>query len=728
VPTTLPDLQSGEPYIRKILTKAHTTYVLLSDNSLWGWGAEVHEEYYLFNQPQSEEPSYPPQLLLEDVRDIGFHASKSAYLGYIIKTDGSLWTWGREGFINGELYKVMDSVVSAAVSSFGGDNEFFRSLALTADGNLWGWRVYEPEKEPILHLGNVVAALCGGHQFLALKSDGSVWAWGWNWEGQVGNGSRADQNIPLQVLDPSYEIVEIFLDTGCSFARSKDGTLWGWGALGDFRLVDEAGSPIENSFVPRRLPTGIRYLQRHVVPDESADPMDACFILYDNGELWSRGINNYGQLGREALPYTEDYGLVMANVESFDYGHYHVAALTTEGELFTWGSNTYAQLGTGKLSQSLGWVKIMDSVRDVAVVARTFHVGDRDGPHVLAVDENDALWAWGDNQRGQVGNGSLQLATMPQRIMDNVAKVAAGREISFAVQNDGSFWRCGMNDPGPGYEENPYFTTPTRVMDGVRDVFACGNFHMVLKDDGTLWGKGHSRSGLVGESSPPGFAIPIMEQVYGYNYLLDQVKDVSIGLSHCLVIRDDDSLWGWGSNWTNQLGTSDIEEINYTDWLPGREPLPIQLMEGVVSIAAGGDSGSGGSIGHSLVVTEAGELYGWGYNYYKQVESSARGLVPPVLLGQGYSQVAAGMWDSAAIDRKGTLRIWGNGFGLQYGDDWLLAKVEEVSKVFLSPGTYYIIKEDGSLWGWGSNGCAQLGIGTYRANPVPYKVPLPFEE
>jgi alpha-tubulin suppressor-like RCC1 family protein len=94
----------------------------------------------------------------------------------------------------------------------GGD---FHSAALKSDGTVWTWGgnfngqlgdgtdVERTTPVPVLGLTNVVAIAARDHHDLALKADGTLWAWGWNINGQLGDNTTIDRNIPVQVLFPS---------------------------------------------------------------------------------------------------------------------------------------------------------------------------------------------------------------------------------------------------------------------------------------------------------------------------------------------------------------------------------------------------------------------------------------------------------------------------------------------------------------------------------------------
>ncbi|MFP2932743.1 RCC1 domain-containing protein, partial [Pyxidicoccus sp. 3LG] len=116
------------------------------------------------------------------------------------------------------------------------------SLALKSDGTVWAWgvtyygqmfdhqaRTVRPTPTQVPGLTGVVALREGGWHWLALKSDGTVWAWGQNHEGQLGDGTFTPRPTPAQV--PGLTGVEVLAAGGeHSLALKSDGALWTWGS------------------------------------------------------------------------------------------------------------------------------------------------------------------------------------------------------------------------------------------------------------------------------------------------------------------------------------------------------------------------------------------------------------------------------------------------------------------------------------------------------------------
>jgi alpha-tubulin suppressor-like RCC1 family protein len=100
----------------------------------------------------------------------------------------------------------------------------------------------------VRNLTGVVAVAAGGSHSLAVKSDGTLWAWGWNLRGQLGDGTTTDSREPKQVLTG---VVAMEAGNSYSLAVKSDGTLWTWGANDQGQLGD--GTTTSRS-MPGQLP------------------------------------------------------------------------------------------------------------------------------------------------------------------------------------------------------------------------------------------------------------------------------------------------------------------------------------------------------------------------------------------------------------------------------------------------------------------------------------------
>ena len=225
------------------------TVALKSDGTVWTWGSNVFGQ---LGNGTSTDSLLPVQVTgLSGV----FVAVGAGYSHTIaIKSDGTLWVWGRDDYLLGDgtifdpyapftASPVQVTGLPGVVAAGGG---YHHTVALKGDGTLWawGWNEYGqvgvgPTKgfTPLQVLDGVVVGGAAYYHTVALKSDGTVWVWGWNEYGQVGTGNTTDQFQPVQMTTLSG-VSAVTAGWYNSFAFKSDGTVWGWGYNNNHELGD----------------------------------------------------------------------------------------------------------------------------------------------------------------------------------------------------------------------------------------------------------------------------------------------------------------------------------------------------------------------------------------------------------------------------------------------------------------------------------------------------------
>ena len=361
-------------------------------------------------------------------------------------------------------------------------------------------------------------------------------------------------------------------------------------------------------------------------------------VVDGSGVLWTWGMGGYGQLGVGTTYDSATPVRVMGDVYSVSTSGSNGAAIRTDGSLWMWGSNAVGELGLpGVHDRNVGLmgdfpiqtrpVKVMDSVQAVSA-------GEQ---FVLAIGNDGALWAWGDNNFGQLGDGTTTHRSRPVKIMEDVVACAAGDDFSAAVKSDGTLWTWGYNGFGQlGDGTTTSRSTPKQVMTGVKMVSACFSGCAAVKTDGTLWIWGLNKHGQIGNGT--------VTESHTPKEVLDNVRFVSLGSGHTAAIRYDGSLWLWGDNEYGALGNGGSGNYHHTS---GYKPAgyhydqtrPAQLMEDVYAVSAGG-------LG-TAVIRADGSLWTWGYRDVGEKRLApersglAVGLPEPVA---GFYDVRPGDW------------------------------------------------------------------------------------
>jgi alpha-tubulin suppressor-like RCC1 family protein len=277
---------------------------------------------------------------------------------------------------------------------------------LIADRVLWGWGYNGfgqlgrghtnslPAPLPVEYANGFVvsdaaAAAAGTLHTLILRTDGRVFATGFNASGQLGDGTTTDRLRAVEVPGLA-NITAIAAGGQFSLALRSDGTVWAWGA-------NNAGQLGDGTTTSRSSPVQVSGLAG--VTAIAAGTEHALALRADRS-VWAWGANGAGQLGdNTTVSRTAPVRAVIGSVLSIAAGGSTSVAMS-EGPI-AWGSNSNGQLGTGSLAPAFR--SFPSSIPTLPGGTYTFAVGAN---HVLALRDDGTLWAWGGNDSGQIGNGT----------------------------------------------------------------------------------------------------------------------------------------------------------------------------------------------------------------------------------------------------------------------------------------------------------------------------------
>jgi len=336
-----------------------------------------------------------------------------------------------------------DYVITGALSAGS-----LHSVALAANGTVWafgsdwtgqlGNGTAGDALTPVQVLTGAVAIAAGDRHTLAVKADGTVWSWGAGQYGRLGNGSTGGVvQTPTQISFTGGAAVAAGLQH--SLVLKSDGTVWAFGYNGSGQLGD--GTTTERTSAVQVIGiTGIVAI---------ATSRDASYALQVDGAgagiVWAWGANNFGQLGdgstlSRSTP-TKVTGLAGAtHIAAGLYADF-ATAIGADGRVYGWGKNDKAQLGIGDLIN-----------RTTAVLLPVISAGRLLGAgsdYALAVDATARTWAWGDASTGALGVGlvaNYQRLMVPARSdLGGVLAVAGGDRHTLALMPDGTVRGFGDN-------------------------------------------------------------------------------------------------------------------------------------------------------------------------------------------------------------------------------------------------------------------------------------------
>lgn len=233
-----------------------------------------------------------------------------------------------------------------------------------------------------------------------------------------------------------------------------------------------------------------------------------------------------------------------------------------DGTVWAWGSNTYGQLGDNSTENRLLPVQVHGEMDRGFLTGVTSVVC---GPeHTLALLSDGTVWAWGRNNYGQLGNGTSGeefLSSTPVNVLNltNVIAIAANNNqwdsFSLALKDDGTVWAWGRNrygQLGNGISgEDAFSSTPVQVtgLANIVAVAAGGTHALALKNDGTVWAWGSNNHGQVGDGTNQNIrTTPVqVKGLDGVGYLTD-VLAIAAGYRFSMALKNDGTVWFWGYN------------------------------------------------------------------------------------------------------------------------------------------------------------------------------------
>lgn len=330
------------------------------------------------------------------------------------------------------------------------------TLAIKTDGTLWAWgrNTYgqlgdgtNADKNIPTQIGsdnNWSSISAGGIDYLdfslAIKTDGTLWAWGRNNEAQLGNGNYTSTNTPIQIGN-STDWRSISAGGNFSVAIKTNGTLWTWG-LNNYGQLGLGNSAIIGKSSPFQIGT-VNTWDKVELGDYFALAIKA------DGTLWSWGRNEKGQLGDST---TADKILPVqignnTNWQIISAGSAHSIAIKNDGTLWCWGRNAEGQLGDGTIVNKSYPIQIGS--------ATTWSKISAGGYHSVAILSNGTAKSWGWNGSKQLGNGTGGNINVPTQIGQFVptwqnywSSISAGYNFNIAITDFGKLRTFGRNDNG----------------------------------------------------------------------------------------------------------------------------------------------------------------------------------------------------------------------------------------------------------------------------------------
>ncbi|RAK66188.1 hypothetical protein [Hymenobacter edaphi] len=310
------------------------------------------------------------------------------------RTDGTLWSWGRnewgqlgDGTCTPRVLPVQVGRATVWQQASAGE---CRTVALRQNGALWTWGNNEygllgiglrlPFSPVPVNVGQSKwkSVATGAAHSVAVRQDGTLWGWGSCGYGALSNGFRPDnghhQTRPV-CIKPGTNWQRVVANSGQTLAFRTNGTLDGWGAVGPATIVSTLPTP------------GKKW-------KEATGGTAHTVTIRADSTLWVWGRNQEGQLGIEPERLEGHFSSVFlqpipgSSWVSVAAGAAYTLAVRADGTLWAWGQNKDGQLGMGYTSSVEQHPKQVGTATDWKSVAAS-------NTYSAAIKTDGTLWVWG---------------------------------------------------------------------------------------------------------------------------------------------------------------------------------------------------------------------------------------------------------------------------------------------------------------------------------------------
>lgn len=337
--------------------------------------------------------------------------------------------------------------------------------------------------------------------------------------------------------------------------------------------------------------------------------------------------------------------------ESVSAGYTHSVGLKTDGSLWAWGENNFGQLGNGSTTDRNVPTQIGNSTNWIKVAAGNWYS--------LGIKSDGTLWAWGYNTFGQLGivtaTNQLSVPTQVGTATDWVT-VSAGYNHTLAIKSNGTLWAWGSNSNGKlGINSaDSQRNVPTQVGTATNwlKIAAGDDFSLGIQTDGRIWGWGYNASSQLGNGGSPNVvnAPVVTANTFGTYWM-----DVTAGYNHAIGISNSATPYVWGADDFGQLGSGSNTNTGL--------PWGIGLSESAEGVEAG--------LYHTFIILSSGKILGAGRNNYGQLgNGTTTSLESFTTIGTAsdFAKLSAGGYHTLSIRTDGTLKACGRNDHGQLGD------------------------------------------------------------
>jgi len=502
----------------------------------------------------------------------------------------------------------------------------------------------------------------GASHTVGVTTANTLHAWGLNSSGQLGDNTAVSKSSPVLISiagNNANNITKVIAEGTTSTIIKNDGTAYMWGTDGLFVGLGA------NKSTPVIVPNSKKLTSWKTL---SAGYYNSMGISDHDKSLWTFGQNDVGQLG-DGTTINRPY-IQLLNGDSWSTvssGYSYATGINTTGALYVWGGNASGQLGDGTTINKSSPVKI--GTNSWSVISS----GNGINQHTAGITSTGALFTWGNNATGQLGDGTTINKSSPIQIgTRSWTSVSAGPGFSAAIDITGALYVWGTNgngNLGDGTVVNK--SSPVKIGSSSWSKVSLGNNMMnAITISGALFTWGIGTTGQLGDNTAVSKSSPIQIGTSSWSV-------VACGNDTMAAIDITGRLFTWGAGTSGRLG----------DGTNTVRSSPVQIG------AAGFSYTLVSSYAHSIAQTTFGNLYGWGDvnsagGNISGIGDNIQGANSPVLTNTYVTNIK-------------------NAKGIGWKDFNTLG------------GIYYGIDSTDSLYAWGTNTNNSLGFNAYGTRATP---------
>ncbi|MGI6612334.1 MAG: IPT/TIG domain-containing protein [Candidatus Nanosyncoccaceae bacterium] len=742
--------------IQQISVGGSHTCVLGSDNKAYCWGNNYHGQLgnnksggSQFSYDNNIDSSTPVAVIQDNVpTDIVFQqitvgGGHTCALG----SDNKAYCWGSNS--NGQLgdgttnnkttpVAVLQGAIPTGVTiqqlsagtshtcALGSDNKAYcwgrNNYGQLGDGNSGS---SADKSTPVAVLQGAIPTgvtiqqiLVGTSHTCALGSDNKAYCWGFNWGGQLGDGTTNNKTTPVAVLQGAIPtgvtIQQILVGTSHTCALGSDNKAYCWGNNNNGQLGD---STITNRITPVPVKTanysvafgdistqqivslvntqvkvvapahqfGVKDISlTHTIMNHTSSTLSSAYNYINPSAPVIASVNpktgvSAGNINATVQVENSSNLKIADDLVQITTGTSHTCALGSDNKAYCWGRNNYGQLGDGNSGSSADKstpVAVLQGAIPTGVTIQQISVG---GSHTCVLGSDNKAYCWGFNWGGQLGDGTTNNKTTPVAVLQGaiptgvtIQQISVGGSHTCALGSDNKAYCWGYNNHGQlgdgAGSAGDYKTTPVAVLQGaiptgvtIQQLSAGTSHTCALGSDNKVYCWGYNFLGQLGDGTKTNRTTPVAVS-QGDIPTSVTIQQLSVGSNHACVLDSNNQVYCWGHGGYGQLGDgTTIDSTSPTAVLSGDIPTSVTIQQ---VFALGAEIYNA----YTCALGSDNRVYCWGWNSYGQLGdgTATQRNVPTVILPGVipmdviFQQIVGGGFHTCALDSTGKAYCWGH--------------------------------------------------------------------